>query len=43
MKKCWQGSGRKEENTQQGNEIKTGIIRYETMLQGKGRIWDEIV
>jgi len=44
MKKKWrQGRGRKEENTQQGTEIKRVITRYETMLQGKGRTRDEIM
>ena len=43
MKKWGQGRGREEENTKQGTEIKTDITRYEMMLQGKGRTWDEIV
>jgi hypothetical protein len=44
MKKKWgQGKGREEENTRQGTAIKTGITRYETMLQGKSRTWDETV
>lgn len=44
MKKKWgQGRGREKENAQQGTKIKTDIARYETMLQGKGRTWDETV
>jgi len=38
-----QGRGKKEENTQQGTDIKRAITRYETTLQGKGRTWDEIM
>lgn len=37
------GRRREKENAQQGTEMKTDIIRYETMLQGKGRTWDETV